>query len=31
MNVNRIGANGENIEIVQAIVTLADNLGMDVW
>jgi len=28
--VNRIGANGENIGIVQAIVTLADNLGMDV-
>jgi len=28
--VNRIGVNGENIGIVQAIVTLADNLGMDV-
>lgn len=28
--VKRIGVNGENIGIVQAIVTLADNLGMDV-
>ena len=28
--VNRIGENGENIEIVQAIVTLAHNLGMTV-
>lgn len=28
--VKRIGARGENIGIVQAIVTLADNLGMDV-
>lgn len=27
--ISRIGAQGENQEIVQAIITLADNLGMD--